>query len=456
MKKCIFVLATTLLALTSCDSEFIESPDTNVICENVISRAMQIDTLDSVEALEMTDELRELIELDKKLKNNRTQRIITTTKDPNYFSNKLALDGIPVTIKVRDGHNGGNNRYLSCSGAGKEIRLTATGTSLENQFYLVFLPAVSGCECVIYSKVSQTPLTVGYYTAAPSVKILVSQKNNDVENAFRGWNLIPSDRHAGYFTIENAIYMGNIPSSDPNGGYGITFNYVCNVADPTVVQFAQKNDGCAQQEFEIVPVGDFELYDIVYNYETAIVNNLKIDSLTQSKVNTKVLDQTFNFSFGPLIEQSRFTRDWSNFNINLIGNTKLVRPVLIYGGVYEPDEDAVQDADFLTTLIQEIPMPKYVFPVTIPKLQKASLKMYFERYDILIDYKARAVYHMESGEDRFFTYTGKWAGVRYENPQLITPRYNLSFSSISPGGGQIIIPTIDAGELDSLPLKIKP
>ena len=212
-------------ACTNEMEEFAKDSFENVPENASLTRSCLSDTIDLGElvSLEETEELKELrARYEKMYSNNRKVQALDATVDDFFSSNIYAIRELPVTIKVRTVASGSttSNSYLFCDGAGKEVTLGNSSTSLGSRFYLKILPATSGIPYLIYSSASNTPLSVGYYTNAPDDKILMTAKDNSGSLYSAGWDLIPST-YKGYFSIQSESYLGQ---SDPNNSWSVFYH----------------------------------------------------------------------------------------------------------------------------------------------------------------------------------------------------------------------------------------
>ena len=352
---------------------------------------------------------------EKMYSNNRKVQALDATVDDFFSSNIYAIRELPVTIKVRTVASGSttSNSYLFCDGAGKEVTLGNSSTSLGSRFYLKILPATSGIPYLIYSSASNTPLSVGYYTNAPDDKILMTAKDNSGSLYSAGWDLIPST-YKGYFSIQSESYLGQ---SDPNNSWSV-FYHVLEAKANNKLGYAQRVNYRAQQEFLITPTASFTLQNVTFDLENATISNgaviSKVTSLTNVHEYTTNENLTINFNAE---ETSNFyeTAGTLKVNISSPSSIKFPRPRPIAGkAVLMGDES--KDAIY-SSATQKLSAPvEYSTSIEMKPRCLLQLTTKFKTFILNVPYVAVAKYG-----DREIKVRGTWRGYSVADPELNKP-----------------------------------
>lgn len=418
MKSKISMLLFVAAFAAACTNEMEESANFENVPENAsLTRSCPGDTIDLGElvSLEETEELQELkARYEKMYPTNRKAQALDATVDDFFSSNIYAIRELPVTIKVRTVASGSttSNSYLFCDGAGKEVTLGNSSTSLGSRFYLKILPATSGIPYLIYSTASNTPLSVGYYTNAPDDKILMTAKDNSGSLYSAGWDLIPST-YKGYFSIQSESYLGQ---SDPNNSWSI-FYHVLEAKGNNKLGYAQRVNYRGQQEFLITPISSFNLQNVTFDLENATVSSGTAISKVTSFTNVHEYVTTENIVITLDAEEtSNFYETAGTLKLNISASSiKFPRPRPVAGkAVLMGDEP--KDAVYASST-QKLPV-KIEYPMGIEMRPRSLLKLTtkFKTFILNVPYIAVAKYN-----DREIKVRGTWRGYAVANPEHNTP-----------------------------------
>lgn len=421
MNKKILLLLFIAFFAASCTNEmeeFTKDYSKNIPENALLTRSCIGDTIDMGElvSLKETEESRDLkVRYEKMYSDNWRVQVLDASVDDFFSSNIYAIRELPVTIKVRAVANGSttSNTYLFCGGAGQEVTLGNSSMSSGSRFYLKILPAISGIPYLIYSSVSNTPLSVGYYTNAPNDKILMAAKDNSGSLYSAGWDLIPST-YKGYFAIQSESYLGQ---SDPNNSWSI-FHHVLEAKANNKLGYAQKVNYRAQQDFLITPTASFALQNVAFDLENATISNGTTISRVTSLVNVHEYATSENITI-------RFnTEETSNFyetagtlkvNISSPASVKFPRPRPIAGkAVLIGDEP--KDAIY-SSATQKLSAPiEYSLNIEMKPRSLLQLTTKFKTFILNVPYVAVAKYG-----DREIKVRGTWRGYSVADPKLNTP-----------------------------------
>lgn len=336
----------------------------------------------------------------KLFKNMKTKSVsfMAVDYDMYFSSNMYAIDGLPFTLKARDG-----DKYLSASGKWQEVKWTSTGTSTDQKFYVKVLPSSSGIPYLIYSYKTKTPVGVGQYTANPEEKILLVHNDESGSLYNASWDFIPSPGYPGYFAIESQSYIGQ---SDPNNPWSI-FYHVLEVKDKNLVRYSQYTQK-SQQEFTIKPDAIFTLKNVefinAYNAKVTRKADFPIKvSYTNSESRLIGVDLIFDAT---RIVNSNFIEKKS-ISFNVAPSSKLFRrPNVTLDQIdFVPDITKQPDSYYRSSQTVENHLWAKL-PVKIPAKTKLYATYYFKEFDVEADYVATIEYN---GKDAKIL--GRWKGV---------------------------------------------
>lgn len=437
MKKLFLFVVVALLVSCNKDFEYYALPIDEKDVEEIMTRTVESDStsLGELVCLERTDEMERLKSCYEQMQiSTRAEVIQPSEPDVTLSSNMYAIRELPITIKVRSVASGSTSSYMyfNCAGAGKEVTLNSSNTAATSKFYLKILPLSSGIPYLIYSKYSNTPLCVGYYTNKPDDKILMAAADNSGSLYSAGWDLVQSSTYKSYYSIQSESYLGQ---SDPNNMWSI-FYYVLEAKANNKLGYAQKVNNKSQQEFQITPDVEFELVSLEYDLNSPSVSRSTFTKTMTAKnlsAQEKSMNVTFNLNE---IETSYFNKTSWDINFSFSNATrKFPRPTVTSGHVISPEENAKEDANFMGTSTQNLNREiSYPLPIRCPGNSIAKVTVAFVKYNVTVKYTAKARYADENTNDiRECILKGTWTGTLIEDPNEVTPQANVIYTPISDG-----------------------
>lgn len=416
MKKAYYFILVVigLLGMSSCTQDDYELQNDDAH-PNVASRAML--SSDSL----VNESIIPLV-VDSSLLERAKTRIAPSYEDNNYdeyfSSNMWNLRELPITLKAR-GKGNTNNQYLTSNGAGKEITLAYSASSVWEKFYLKVLPASSGIPYLIYSQQSNTPLAVGQYNSNPDNKVLFAQPDASGSLYSAGWDLIPST-YKGYFAIQSESYLGQ---SDPNNMWSV-FNHVLEVKNSNKIGYGQYTKK-AQQEFLITPFNKFTLDYIEFHKEGAIVTKRSPLKLTTYSENRSEERRSFTIPAAHYADDESSFSESSALKIPIQNTTALFyRPTVVAEHLRIPlavkpedDPDPIRESpDMLYSSTRQKIRTTLRFDINGTAAPNCMIEAtsYLENYSVSADYTAYMSYN-HNGEIREVKIKGRWYGIIYTN-----------------------------------------
>lgn len=184
---------------------------------------------------------------------------VLLTNVSNETSEELQqLDQIPVYLQIKG--NTSVNQFLSAEGEGKELVFKPFKDKDDSQqFFIKTYSAVMGIPYMIYSKKTNTPISLGSYSSNPSVKVVYAKRGNETSTFGASWDIRNGEYHTDAFIIENQDY----PQQGSSGSLYDTFYSVISANDSKVT--LEKYQRLPRQEFSIIPVEDFRVESIAHD-----------------------------------------------------------------------------------------------------------------------------------------------------------------------------------------------
>lgn len=425
-KKTFFLLALfcVTVALSSCtdvlQEDMLPSEEKNM--DSLMTKSLGNDSL-NVEGILPLEETKELKALKEKLKEMKKQRATTFASndyDENFSSQIWAIRDLPITLYAR-GQGNTSNRYLSCNGANSEVTLVKSVTDNKQKFYLKILPSTSGIPYLIYSMEARTPLAVGYYNSNPNNKILYAMPNDTGSSYSASWGLIPSQSYKGYFAIESQSYLGQ---SDPNNMWSV-FNYVVEVKNSDKVGYGQYTNK-AQQEFLLKPVLAFQLDELTFDENSAVIEAGPMLEIKSTGKNESVEEKPYTIHVKESrYETSYFAEKQGNIQFNISNSTRQYQRPTVIAGQFIQSEKALYDAIYKTSSTQNIAkVLDFDIKGDAPERCLIKVTTYIKTYKVSVNYTVKAHWN-----DRQIQFSGTWRGTIIDtvaDPQHIARFFDLN------------------------------
>lgn len=398
---CAFSLLVQVLACSQ-ENEIIDSEGMNI--SETMTRQFQIEEADGKDSIAIMPVNPDSLKC-KLIKENFTRYVVQTAVDydPYFSSNMYVIDGLPFTLKARDG-----GKYLSAAEKWEEVKWTTAGTSTDQKFYVKVLPASSGIPYLIYSHKTKTPIGVGQYTNKPEEKILLVHKDDTGSLYNASWDFIQSPNYPGYYAIESQSYLGQ---SDPNNPWSI-FYHVLEVKDKNLVRYGQYTKK-AQQEFAIKPDAVFTLKNIEYvNPYNAKVTRLNDISIVRSRKNpdNRIITHDFVFDSIFTVPSNYIERKTIDFNVDT-SNELYRRPNVTQDKIdFVVDLSKEPDSYYRTSQTIDDYIRSGVYPAKIEPYHKVYGTYYFKQFRVEADYIATITYNGKEAK-----ISGRWSGIVIED-----------------------------------------
>ena len=412
ISRFLVALCCSALFLFSCENE-IESEIQSSSEELVTSAETKALSVDSLEPLKMTDELKALKERMDELKKTKTRA--ASSNYGQYFSeNMWAIREMPFTLRATSGG------YLTASGRGGKVDVDGRRADIYKQFYVTIPPSIVGVPYLIYSCQSETPLAVGHYTSNPNQKVVLAMTTNSPNEFSASWDIIPASNNPGGYVIQSESYIGQ-----GSGGWWDVFNYVVEVQGSNLgySQYSQK----AEQEFTITPNAPFTLkkLEFINPYSATVIQRENI-SIQQATTNVSFQEKRDNLKFIKEMKDNSYFEEEKGIAFQVpASDLEFALPTVTLGEIdLVPNNKVPVDTKYepgirrtvLRTLYKEI-------PVAVKPRTKLTLTYYFKAYDVSVDYVATIEYFNEKDKEiREAKLPGRWSGRIYVD-EIAEPDY---------------------------------
>lgn len=414
--KFLLAFSCSTLFLYSCESE-IESEIQSSVEKSMISaktRTLETDSLelDSIETLQMTDELKALKERMEELKKTKTR--VTSNNYDQYFSeNMWAIRELPFTLKIGNG-------YFSTNGRGQKVGYRKPRQPVQTEkFYVTIPPSMVGIPYLIYSYETKTPLAVGHYTSDPNVKVVLVMDGNSTSEPTASWDIIPATNRPGYYVIQNESYIGQGSS----GSWWDIFNYVVEaerVDRGYTIGFGKYSQN-AIQEFPITPDASFTLkkLEFINSYSATVVQREDI-SIQLATTNVLFQEKRENLEFIKDVTDNSYFEEEKGIAFKVpASDLKFALPTVTLGEIdLVPNNKIPVDTKYEPDIRKTIERTLYkAIPVAVKPRTKLTVTYYFKAYDVSVDYIATIKYN-----DREAKLPGRWSGRIYVD-EIAEPDY---------------------------------
>lgn len=395
-----FFLAIIIAVFASCSSdEDLLSPDdgANMSIEKVSSKN---DTLQNGNILPLKGKRDTL---------KRPPALKSLSNSDRYEIDQLHL--VPIYLKVKG--NTSNRQFISSSSKGAELTMETYRGNVTQQFYIKKLPASTGIPNLIYSKNTETPISIGSYNNNPDVKVLYARNDADGSLFGSSWDFDRGEYSTNSFVIENQDF----PESGGGSPWDIYYNVI--TANGGKISFSKYNNN-PRQEFEIIPAETFVIEKIEFDVDAgAILSKAPLQIYKEGYSNTGPLEQSYTFNVNRSYSKSSEFNRKTSYNVE-VSTTVIAKVPFIAEGEIETSINSGQEFTYGESESETIAVSRN-YPVKVPANHRADLSVVFFKYQMDVDYIATCR-GLESG--RRIEIRGVWNGTDVEETDadlVLTP-----------------------------------
>ena len=310
------------------------------------------------------------------------------------------LDEIPIYLQVQG--NSDERRFLSATGKGKEVTVEKfKENSLNQQFYIKILPAVSGIPYLIYSKKTGTPISLGAYKNKPDINVLYAKDDASKSLFGASWDIKRAEYSSNSYIIENQDFP-----QKGNSGYWFDIYYSVITVNGSKISFSKYNKS-PKQEFQIIPVEKFKIESVRFNVDnTATLSQTPELVYSDHFINNGPIEQRHTFTISKTYkETSNFTKKTS-YNVSVTTEVSVSVP-LVASGKISSTVSGGKEFTYGKSEEHSITINRD-YPIVIPANYKSVMKLTLFKYNMDVEYVATCV-GMTSGKK--IEIRGRWQGV---------------------------------------------
>lgn len=326
------------------------------------------------------------------------------------------LNEVPIYLKVMG--NSSNRQFMTASNRGAELKMDTYKGNTSQQYYIKILPSSSGIPYLIYSKQTNTPISIGSYKKAPNVKVLFAR--NDANGSLFGssWDFKKGEYTEKSFVIENQDF----PESGGGSWWDIYYNAI--TVNDSKISFSKYNRN-PRQEFEIIPVETFVVENIAFDLDAGtVLSKVPLQVYKNGYSNNGPIEQTHTFQVNQSYTQSSDFKRSTSYKVSLSTTVTTKVPFIVKGEISTSTEFGQQftygTSESKTTAVNRN------YPIKIPANYRADLSLIFFKYKLNVNYIATCR-GLTSG--RIIAIKGVWDGIDVDETDA-----NLTLTPLSGRG----------------------
>ena len=235
------------------------------------------------------------------------------------------LNEIPIYLKVMG--NSSSKQFITASTKGAELNMNIYTGNLSQQYYIKVLPPSTGVPYLIYSKNTNTPISVGSYQSNPNVKVLYARNDSTGSLFGSSWDFERGEYTNNSFVIKNQDF----PESGGGSWWDIYYNVI--TVNDSKISFSKYNNS-PRQEFEIIPVETFVVEKIQFDVDAGtILSNVPLQVYKEGYTNNGPIEQTYTFAVNKSYTQSSDYKRSTSYKVSLSTEVKAKVPFIASGKI---------------------------------------------------------------------------------------------------------------------------
>lgn len=339
----------------------------------------------------------------------RKQKQQTRAFDANQtlYEELHQLDLIPIYLQVKG--NSSSKQYLNVVGEGKELTFDYfKDKDLSEQFYIRILPATSGIPYMIYSKKTNTPISLGAYTSNPDVKVVYAKPASNTSTFGASWDIYRGEYSLESFVIENQDY----PRQGSSGlWYDIYYSVItANASNVSLEKYTK----IPNQEFSIIPVEDFKVESVTFDTNASTLSKNPDIVFEDRFTNNGPIEQNHKFTISDSYKETSSFNKKTSYNVNVSIKTSVKVPFIASGeittSVSVGQEFTYGESEEHTFAINR------EYPIVIPANYVAQMTLVLSKYSMDVEYCAICVGQTSGKRIKI---RGVWQGVDVQESDAV-------------------------------------
>lgn len=317
------------------------------------------------------------------------------------------LDQMPIYLQVRG--NTSSRNFLDVSGEGKEVTVqNFKSNNLQQEFYIKILPASTGIPYLIYSKKTNTPLSVGSYASNPNVMVVYAKPASNTSTFGCSWDIFRGNYSTESFVIENQDY----PRQGSSGQWYDIYYSVITANDAKIS--LDKYSNLPKQEFSIIPVEDFEVENVTFDTNASTLSNAPMVVFSDKFTNIGPVDQNHTFSITDSYKETSSYTKKTSYNINITTTVQAKVPFVLNGEIRTSVSEG-QDFTYGKSEEHSFSISRS-YPIVVPANYNAQMTLTLSKYTMDVEYCAVCV-GKTSGKR--INIRGVWKGVDVQESNAV-------------------------------------
>ncbi|MDE6754067.1 MAG: aerolysin family beta-barrel pore-forming toxin [Muribaculaceae bacterium] len=309
------------------------------------------------------------------------------------------LDQIPIYLQIKG--NTSTKHFLNSNGEGMELTFeNYKDNNISQQFYIKTLPAATGIPYMIYSKQTNTPISLGSYSNAPNIKVVYVKPSGNTSTFGASWDIRYGEYSNESFIIENQDY----PRQGSSGSSYDIYYSVISANDSKVS--LDKYLKLPKQEFSIIPVENFKVESLTFNTDIATLSYIPNKIFSDKFTNKGPIDQNHTFTISDSYRETSSFNRRTTYNVNVTTKFKVKVPFIVNGEISTSISEG-QDFTYGETEENTVTINRS-YPIIVPANYVAQMTLTLTRYTMDVEYCAVCV-GLTSG--RKIKIKGTWNGV---------------------------------------------
>ena len=323
----------------------------------------------------------------------------STSSYSDLYEELHQLDQIPIYLQVKG--NTSTKHFLDVSGEGKELTFEDyKDDDVSQQFYIKTLPAYTGIPYLIYSKKTNTPISLGAYSSNPDVKVVYAKPSSNTSTFGASWDIRYGEYSNESFIIENQDY----PRQGNSGSLYDVYYSVITANDSKVS--LEKYAKLPRQAFSIIPVEDFKIESVTFDTNASTLSNIPDVVFSDKFTNNGPIDQNHTFTISDSYKETSSFNKRTSYNVNVTTKFKVKVPFIANGEISTSVSEG-QDFTYGETEEHSVSINR-TYPIIVPSNYIAQMTLTLSKYTMDVEYCAVCVGTVSG---RKINIRGIWKGV---------------------------------------------
>lgn len=323
----------------------------------------------------------------------------STSSYSDLYEELHQLNQIPIYLQIIG--NSSSKHNLKVNSEGEELTFEEyKDNDISQQFYIKTLPPSTGIPYLIYSKKTNTPISIGAYSNNPDVKVVYAKPSSDTSTFGASWDIRYGEYSKESFIIENQDY----PRQGNSGSFYDVYYSVITANDSKVS--LEKYEKSPMQEFQIIPVEHFKIESVTFDTNASTLSNTPDMIFSDKFTNNGPIDQNHTFTISDSYRETSSFNKRTSYSVNVTTKFKVKVPFIANGEISTSVSEG-QDFTYGETEEHSFSINR-TYPITVPSNYTAQMTLTLSKYTMDVEYCAVCVGTVSG---RKINIRGIWKGV---------------------------------------------